>query len=313
MTTPLDLVSGALRSIGALESGEVPDADSANDALQTLNDMIAQWSNAGMLVHYTTEIVFPLVASTYQYTIGPGGTMSAVFTGSISGNTLTVTAITSGAIALGQTLVGTNVTAGTTITSFLTGAGGSATGAIGTYKLSTTSTAASTTITANYQRPLRISSGFVRVATLDYPVAPLSVGDYELIGLKTLAGAWPRAFYYQPSMPVGNITFWPVPPAGCEIHLFADTVLGQFNSLSDTVQLPQGSNLALRFGLAELLMPEYGGASRAGAELVMKFAADGRAYLKRTNMQPQQSMKFDPVLIQSPRTDAAWIYSGGFR
>ena len=40
----------------------------------------------------------------------------AVFTGSISGTALTVSSVTSGTIAIGQTLTGTGVTAGTTIT-----------------------------------------------------------------------------------------------------------------------------------------------------------------------------------------------------
>lgn len=56
---------------------------------------------------------------------------------------LTVTAVGSGALALGDTLSGSGVTAGTTITGFGTGTGG-----VGTYNVGTTQTATSTTITA---------------------------------------------------------------------------------------------------------------------------------------------------------------------
>lgn len=311
MTQPLDIVKGALRSLGALESGELPDPDAAQDAFVMLNDMLAQWSNQKMMVYYTTDIVFTLVTNTKTYTIGPGGTANCVFTGSIAGSVLTVTSVTSGAIALGQTLTGTNVTSGTTITSFGTGAGG-VTFAAGTYNLNASSTATSTTIAASYQRPLRINSAFVRVATLDYPVAVMSVEDYELIGLKTLNGPWPRGLYYRPSEPLGEITFWPNPASG-EMHLFADTVLGQFNTLTDTIQLPQGYNNAMRFGLAELLVPEYGRASHDSTSLILKHAADGRAFIKRTNMQPQQTVKFDPILVQGRAPDAGWILSGGFK
>lgn len=313
MTQALDLVQGALRSIGALEAGETADPDQANDALVLLNDMVAAWSNSGMLVHYVTEIVFPLVGGTKDYTIGPGGSMAAVFTGSIAiPGTLTVTALTSGAIAIGQTLTGTGVAAGTTLTSFATGAGGSAAGALGTYKTSPITTlVASTTITASYQRPLRINSAFVRVATIDYPVSVLNVEEYELIGLKSLNGPWPRALYYQPAAPVGNITFWPLPSSG-EIHLYADTVLQQFNTLADVVQLPQGYNLALRFNLAELMMPEYGRSAHETAAIVMKFAAEGRGLIKRTNMQPQPNARFDPLLMAQRRNDAGWYLHGGF-
>ena len=45
MPTPFDIISGALKDIGALEAGEVPTADAAQDALFMLNSMIDQWSN----------------------------------------------------------------------------------------------------------------------------------------------------------------------------------------------------------------------------------------------------------------------------
>jgi len=67
----------------------------------------------------------------------------ASFTGSISGTTLTVTAITSGTVQVGQVLSGTGVTAGTQILSLGTGTGGT-----GTYMVSVSETVSSTSITA---------------------------------------------------------------------------------------------------------------------------------------------------------------------
>ena len=233
MTQPIDIISRALKDIGALESGEVPDAYQAQDAFDMLNDMLDQWSNESMMVSYKTEIIYPISPGVTQYTIGPGGTIGAVFVGSISGTTLTVTSITSGAIALGQTLSGTGISAGTTIVAFNTGSGGNINEA-GTYTLNINQTVASTTINSYYQRPLSINSAFVRINTnsngqpivnggLDYPVAILNVEDYEMIGLKTLAGPWPKALYYQPSETLGNIFVWPNPSQG-EMHIFADTL-----------------------------------------------------------------------------------------
>jgi len=65
-----------------------------------------------------------------------------VVTGSISGTTLTVSAVTSGTLFVGQILSGTGVTANTTITALGSGSGG-----VGTYTVSTSQTVASTTIT----------------------------------------------------------------------------------------------------------------------------------------------------------------------
>ena len=309
MTQAKDIINGALRAIGALEAGETPDADQANDALVLLNDMLAAWSNSRMLLHYQTEIIFPIVPNQKSYTIGPGGSIGAVFTGSLSLTTLTVTSITSGGLAIGQTLTGAGITAGTTITAFGTGAGESANG-VGTYTVNTNYAVplGPVSITAAYQRPLSINTAFVRVATLDYPVAVISLEDYELLGLKSLNGPWPRALYYQPSIPLGNITFWPNPSSG-EMHIFADTVLAEFTTLFDTVKLPQGYNLALRYNLAELLLPEYGRPENAN---IAKFAAGGRAMIKRSNMKPQQTMSYDAAIVRNQRNDAGWILSGGY-
>jgi hypothetical protein len=69
---------------------------------------------------------------------------AAVVTGSIATTTLTVTAVSSGTLSVGQTISGSGVTAGTKITALLTGNGGT-----GTYTVDTSQTAASTTITAS--------------------------------------------------------------------------------------------------------------------------------------------------------------------
>jgi hypothetical protein len=70
------------------------------------------------------------------------GTASVV-TGSIASTTLTVTAVASGRLSVGQTLSGTGVTVGTRITAFLSGSGGT-----GTYSVSASQTVGSGTINA---------------------------------------------------------------------------------------------------------------------------------------------------------------------
>ncbi len=67
----------------------------------------------------------------------------AIVTGSISGTTLTVSAVTSGTLKIGQTIEGSGVTDGTIITAFGTGSGGA-----GTYTVSASQTVSSTTIYA---------------------------------------------------------------------------------------------------------------------------------------------------------------------
>ena len=323
MTKPIDIITRAMKDIGAVAAGEVPTADEAQDGLDLLNDMIAQWSNENMMVFYKTEIIFPTVQNTVQYTLGPGGSVGATFTGSISGFTLTVPAnsVTSGGITMGMTLSGTGIAAGTTIVGFGTGAGGNVNEG-GTYTVSKSQTVASTTINAYYERPLTIESAFVRVATmqggssvaggyLDYPLAILSLEEYESLGIKQLNGPWAKMIYYMPAETLGTLYVYPNPAQG-ELHLFTQTIFRNFGSLTDTINFPQGYNMALRWCLAERLMPMYGKKDQIQVAMINAYAAQAKATIKRTNMRPPQVSRYPDALMMGKAKDAGFIMDGGF-
>jgi len=325
MPKAIDIISRALKDIGALESGETPTPDAAQDAFDMLNDLIDQLSNENMMVFNVTEIIFPVIQGQVQYTIGPNPStqnfVGASFTGSISGNILTVTGINSGAIAQGQTLSGTGIVPGTKIVQFLTGAGGNV-NEVGTYQVNINQTVASTTVTAYYQKPLSINSAFVRINTnsngmpiqnggLDYPVSILSLNEYELIGLKTLNGPWPKALYFNPGEESGNLFVWPNPSQG-EMHMFANTLFSRYDDASEDIVLPQGYSMVLRWCLAERLMPMYGKNSPTQIAMIQQYAAQAKATVKRTNMAPAQVAQYSDALLVGRQKDAGWILSGGF-
>jgi hypothetical protein len=79
-----------------------------------------------------------IVDGSNRYTWKISSPSAAVFTGSISGTTLTVTAITNGTIAAGQSLFGVGVTSETIITALGSGSGG-----IGTYTINLSQSVAS--------------------------------------------------------------------------------------------------------------------------------------------------------------------------
>jgi hypothetical protein len=384
-----------MKDIGALAAGEVPTADESQDALDMLNDLVAQWSNENMMVFYRSEIIFQTTQNQVQYTIGPSGQMGATFTGSIVGTTLTVPAngVTAGGVNIGLTLSGTGITGGTRIVGFVTGAGGnvneggtytlsnsnttpspaftgsisgttltvtaisagylgigsviagtgvtvgttitafvSGSGGVGTYTVSASQSVGSVAmtgpitpfpITAYYERPLNIESGFVRVATqqggtniaggyLDYPLSILSLEEYESIGIKQLNGPWAKAIYYQPSELLGTIYVYPNPSQG-ELHLFTQTIFRQFQTLTDTISLPEGYNMALRWCLAERLLPMYGKTNAVQIGMINAYAAQGKATIKRTNMKPAQIARYPEALMVGRARDAGFIMDGGFR
>lgn len=327
MATGLEIISRALKDIGAIAAGETPTPEEATDAFDMLNDLIDQFSNEDMMVFNVTEIIFPVVQGQVQYTIGPNPStanfIGASFTGSISGNILTVSGINSGAVAQGQTLSGTGILAGTRIVQNITGAGGNV-NEVGTYLLNTTyqSPVASTTITAYYQKPLSIDSAYVRINTnsngqpivnggLDYPIAILALDDYNMIGLKTLNGPWPKALYFNPNEDSGNIFLWPNPSQG-EVHMFANTLFRRYDNLNDDINLPQGYSMLLRWCLAERLMPMYGKNSQVQIAMIQQYAAQAKATVKRTNMKPMQTARLNDVMFNSRRKDASFIMDGGF-
>ena len=164
----------------------------------------------------------------------------------------------------------------------------------------------------NATRPLFIKSAFARVATIDYPVSVITIEQYELIGLKALNGPWPRALWYNAGVPLGTVTFWPNPSV-CEMHMFADSVFTSFITINDTVQFPQGYNMAMRHCLAELLLASYGKTSDQGLiQLVQNNARKAEAFIKGTNQNPPQVARFDVAIAAMNRTDAGFIMHGGF-
>lgn len=326
MTQPLQIISSAMRSIGALASGDPIDPTTANDMFYLLNEMIDQWSTERIAVPAQHEVVHELTGGKYIYQIGTGGDVGCIFTGYIvpnpvgPGGVLTVTAISSGALSVGQviqTSTGTGtLIVGTAITSYGAGTGGNTTSALGTYYVQQSQTIGSGTMSSYTPRPLRINSAFVRVinaltGTLDFPVAVISLDEYERLGIKSLPGPWPRAVYYQPSMPMGILNYWPNPSQG-EMHLMCEAVLNQFLTLNDTVIFPQGVQGALHWNLAEKAMPEFGLMDPSQVEMIRDQAAQGRALLKRLAMNPQVPASFDDVLSVKTRKDASFFLHGGF-
>jgi len=84
-----------------------------------------------------------IVDGAYRYTWRISSPANAVFTGSISGTTLTVTAVSSGTITAHQSLTGIGITAETVITALGSGSGGT-----GTYTVNLSQTVSAETMTS---------------------------------------------------------------------------------------------------------------------------------------------------------------------
>lgn len=73
MATAADVISGSLRTIGVLASGESLPSNEANDGLTALNSMLALWSTEPLLVYTSAQDTGTLVNGQSAYTMGTGG------------------------------------------------------------------------------------------------------------------------------------------------------------------------------------------------------------------------------------------------
>ena len=71
-TTARELIRRSLILIGVLGEGENPSSDGANDALQTLNEIVDKWNVENLMIISTINKTFNLT-NKKSYTIGTGG------------------------------------------------------------------------------------------------------------------------------------------------------------------------------------------------------------------------------------------------
>ena len=319
-TTALDLITGGLRNIKVLAAGETPGGQESADALQVLNDLLESWSIDHLTIYSVVENILDFTAGQYQYTIGnpDGGTFSGTtVAGSnvVSGVTIPTT------LAIGSSVYDTKnggqglIPAGTTILSF---GGGIVTMSNNALANSSGSDVITFTVPGNFAipRPLRITNSFTRITAsgstgLDYQIDFEGGRDkYTAIGLKGIQAPWPVVGWYNPTFPLGNVYFYPNPSGFGELHLFTDTILSDFDSLTQLINLPQGYARAIKKNLALELAPEYG---KQPSAMLVRQAADSLGMIKALNSIPAVQAFYDRDIVRANRTDAGWIMHGGFR
>ena len=77
MTTAGDLINGSLRLLGVLAEGETPSAETSQDALVAMNQMIQSWNTERLAVFSTQDQVVTWPPSTISRTFGPTGDIVA--------------------------------------------------------------------------------------------------------------------------------------------------------------------------------------------------------------------------------------------
>jgi len=130
-------ISGTTLTVTSVSSGTIAANQSLSGFGVTSETVItALGSGTGGVGTYTVNLSQTVASTTLN-----SSTVGAKFTASITGTTMTVSAVSSGTIYLGQTVQGTGVTAGTIVSAFVSGTGGT-----GTYTVSASQTVGSITM-----------------------------------------------------------------------------------------------------------------------------------------------------------------------
>ena len=240
ISTAGDLIAFCFRVSGINGVGQTASADDTNDAMTTLTAMLGQWQRKRWLVPDLTETVV-VATGALSYTVGPSGTFAIPRPDRIES-------------AFVRFLPGV---AGT-----FTNNGGVITILPGTSSLPTSPTGLGPGVYWNNGGVLCITSGTptgTGTNYLDYPIGIIqSREDYNSISLKYLA-TLPQAVFYDSAFPVGNLFFWPVPPAGAyELHVFTKSALPVYVNLTDPLNLPPEYIEAAKYSLVVRLSMDWG-------------------------------------------------------
>ena len=73
MASAGDIINGSLRLLGVLAEGETPSAETSQDALTAMNQMIDSWNTERLSVFSTQDQVFLWPAGLLSRTLGPSG------------------------------------------------------------------------------------------------------------------------------------------------------------------------------------------------------------------------------------------------
>jgi hypothetical protein len=206
-------------------------------ARMATNLLLGRWSSEGVNLWTVTRQTIPLVAGQSTYSVPSNNivmldtyivTSGEVFTGSISGTTLTVT---SGTPSIGMTLSGNAIVTGTQITA---GSGGS-------WTVNISQTVAAGQIIGETGQ------------SIDRLILPISRTEYASYPNKEQQG-FPTT-YWQDRLISGNVTLWPVPD-GTQTALSFYQVCqiddAEFTN-GQTVNIPYYFLEAFAYGLAQRL------------------------------------------------------------
>ena len=147
-------------------------------------------------------------------------------------------------------------------------------------------------------RPMSISnSSYIRASGIDYPLAIISLDQYNNISSKSEQSEIPEYLWYQDTFPNSTVTLYPVPSVANVLNLWSKKQITGFSTLTEEVSLPPGYQEALEYNLADALAIETESQLTPAAS---KKAVMLKKMLKRTNLTvPTMALPYPLSYISS--------------
>jgi hypothetical protein len=328
MVSVRQLITGSLRLINVVQSGEVPSPDDMSIALQAFTQMVDSYSEDRLMVYNIDSYLVNTVAGQSTYLLGPGNpvtTFGGLTPGSLYVPGVYINVPLTGGSGSGA-LATVTVSSGGLVSSIIipaNGTGGTA------YKVNDIISASNinlggsgsgftATVTAigsgdwNLQRPVRIEQSYVvwlaaqSAQTVDIPLAQYNDAQFASISVKNTPSTFPFAMYDDGAFPLRAISVWPVPTVSTQLRLWLRMPLVDFTSLDAQISYPPGYERMFRFNLAVELAAEFG---KTVTQEIIEIANLSKAVIQKLNAVPQYMMCDGSM--NAPRKGFNYV-TGGF-
>lgn len=326
-TTGTAIITNAYELIGVVQPGETPEPVLMQRGLRRLNTMLGGWSLQNLTIPAVVRQVFALTSNVGTYTIGPGGDFDTPRPPGLTGaavllnNAQTPTAVSS--LTRSGTVATVMIpTHGKSVGQVFTIHGATPAAFNGTFTIGTVPTVS----TFTYVFPGSVSSPasgaitalFVSSASdvTEIPAPILTDDMWQAIQIKTLTSTLFTDVYYNPTFSggLGTISLWPVPTVNTNaLVLYRPMQLASFETLAQTVWLPEGAEDAIEYNLARRLMAPNGVGLDAATQDVVELAKKTLGTYKRGNTKMADA-PIDPMWTLERRAGYNILtggYSGG--
>lgn len=261
------IISDALQLLNVLAAGETATANDITFCANALNKMIKAWMGQGIHLWTEEEGTIYLVAGQTQYSLpganasdGSGTPVETTLSAAASLGASSISVTTATGMTIGDN-IGIVINSTTTSMQWTT-----ITNIVGTtISLNATLTAAASsgafvaTYTTAMPRVISIQSARVRDnGNFDRPVWIKARNDYMMIPQKMITGQI-NVVYYSPQMTTGILYVWPTTSSVSQrLKVTYLRTLQDFDTSSDTPDLPQEWLEPLTYNLAVRIAPAYG-------------------------------------------------------